>query len=372
MITMKCEIIKDLLPAYCDCVCSLETAAEIEQHTANCEDCKKLLEDYRSDIEPLNKTEPENPFRRIKRRIFRSKLAIALLIIILAGVLCTVGYLTYGQIVKESYQPSFETVIASQKAKKIVKKLCSGDIDYVMKNIEIYQTGEELWADQSEIRDYCRGILTEFYKTSLQGKKFRFENGSGGYSQFVTETGSTAWTEIIISDSTNNTLSFILCEHTGGKFIISVNAFSEKLASKESIEKLRFALNPGITVVAGPIVKASLNNSERRYDFFARRFSKNDEEFQIICEKAGLLMNDVTCEDAYYLYFRFDAERQCYLADMNLIFRENSSDKKIVYKHIVQVDYNEKYTLLDDCDPEFIDEGVSPEIREKIKDLFVL
>ncbi|MDE6596023.1 MAG: zf-HC2 domain-containing protein, partial [Oscillospiraceae bacterium] len=29
---MKCEIIRDLLPAYCDCVCSVETAAEIEQH----------------------------------------------------------------------------------------------------------------------------------------------------------------------------------------------------------------------------------------------------------------------------------------------------------------------------------------------------
>lgn len=367
---MKCEIIKDLLPAYCDCVCSPETAAEIEQHTANCEGCKKLLEDYRSDIEPLNKSKPENPFRKIKRDIFRSKLAIVLLIIILAGVLCTVGYLTYGQIVKEPNQPSFETIIVSQKAKKIVKKLCSGDIDYVMENIEIYQTGEDLWANQFEIRDYCRGVLTEFYETSLSGKKFKFEKDHEGYGQFVTETGFIPWTEIIISDSSNATLNFSLYEHTGGKFIISVNVFSEKLASKESVEKLNFALNPGIIVIAGQLEKSALNNAERKYYFFTSRFCKTDEEVQKISEIADSLMNDVTCEDAYYLNFRFDAEKQCYLADMSFIFRENSSGKKIVYRNTVRVDYSYKYTLLDDCVPEFIDEGVSPAVREKIEDLF--
>ncbi|MDE6747100.1 MAG: zf-HC2 domain-containing protein, partial [Oscillospiraceae bacterium] len=177
---MKCEIIRDLLPAYCDCVCSVETAAEIEQHTANCEDCKKLLENYRSEVEPLNKVEPENPFRKIKRGISRNKLVIAVLVILLAGILFAVGYLTYGQIVKEPNQPSFETIIVSQKAKKIVKKLCSGDIDYVLENIEIHQTGEELWANQFEIRDYCRGVLTEFYETSLRGKKLKFEKDHEG------------------------------------------------------------------------------------------------------------------------------------------------------------------------------------------------
>lgn len=367
---MKCEIIKDLLPAYCDCVCSIETAAEIEQHTANCADCKKLLENYRSEVEPINKVEPEKPFRKIKRGIFRNKLVIAVLVILLAGILCTVGYLTYGQIVKEPNQPSFETIIVSQKAKKIVKKLCSGDIDYVLDNIEIHQTGEELWANQFEIRDYCRGVLTEFYETSLRGKKLRFEKDNEGYGQFVTETGFIPWAEIIISDSSNATLNFSLYEHTGGKFIISVNVFSEKFASKESIDKLNFALNPGIIVIAGQLEKSALNNAERKYNFFTSRFCKTDEEVQRVSEIAESLMKDVTCEDAYYLNFRFDPEKQCYLADMNFIFSENSSGKKIVYKHTVQVDYYYSYTLLDDCDTEFIDEGVSPAVREKIEDLF--
>lgn len=367
---MKCEIIKDLLPAYCDCVCSLETAAEIEQHTANCENCKKLLEDYRSDIEPLNKSEPEKPFRRIKRGIFRNKLVIAVLIILLAGILYTVGYLAYGQIVKKPDRPSFETIISSAKAKKIVKKLCSGDIDYVMENIEIYQFGEELWANQLEIKEYCRSVLTEFYETSLRGKKFKFKKDDKGYNQLVTETGFTPWTEIIASDSSNNTIEFTISEHTGGKFLISVTVFSADAASKESVEKLNFAFNPGIGVIAGRMEKAALNNSECKRDFFTNRFCKTDEEIQRTSKNADSLMNDVTCEDAYYLNFQFDPEKQCYLADMNFIFCENSSGKKIVYKNTVQVDGFYKYTILDDYEPEFIDEGVSPAVRKKIKDLF--
>lgn len=371
MITMKCEIIKDLLPAYCDCVCSPETAAEIESHTQNCENCKKLLEDYRSDIEPLNKSEPEKPFRRIKRSIFRSKTAVILLIILLVAVLSAVGFLTYGQIVREPDVPSFETIISSSKAKKIVKKLCSGDIDYVMENIEIYQFGEELWANQLEIEEYCRSVLTEFYETSLRGKKFKFEKHDIGYNQLVTEAGSAPWSEIMIYDNSNNNIEFTIGEHTGGKFLISVTVFSAEAASEESVEKLNFAFNPGISPIAGHLEKAVLNKPERKYDLFARHFCKTDEEIQMTCEKAAELMNDVTCEDVYYLNFRFDAEKQCYLADMNFIFRENSSGKKIVYKNTVQVDSFYKYTILDDYDPEFIDEGVSPEIREKIKNLFI-
>ena len=40
---MNCEIVKDLIPLYCDGLCSEETRAAVEEHTAQCEDCKKLL-----------------------------------------------------------------------------------------------------------------------------------------------------------------------------------------------------------------------------------------------------------------------------------------------------------------------------------------
>lgn len=41
---ISCEIIKDLLPLYHDDVCSLETKAMVEEHLAECNECKNELD----------------------------------------------------------------------------------------------------------------------------------------------------------------------------------------------------------------------------------------------------------------------------------------------------------------------------------------
>jgi Predicted integral membrane protein len=40
---ISCEIIKDLIPLYCDGVCSKESKAVVEEHLADCENCKAEL-----------------------------------------------------------------------------------------------------------------------------------------------------------------------------------------------------------------------------------------------------------------------------------------------------------------------------------------
>ena len=42
---ISCEIIKDLLPLYHDGVCSNESKAMIEEHLAECDNCKKELDE---------------------------------------------------------------------------------------------------------------------------------------------------------------------------------------------------------------------------------------------------------------------------------------------------------------------------------------
>ena len=42
---ISCEIIKDLLPLYHDGVCSNESKAMIEEHLAECDKCKKELDE---------------------------------------------------------------------------------------------------------------------------------------------------------------------------------------------------------------------------------------------------------------------------------------------------------------------------------------
>lgn len=46
---MSCDIIKDLLPLYCDGVCSDETARAVEEHLAICPVCRVLLDEMRQE-----------------------------------------------------------------------------------------------------------------------------------------------------------------------------------------------------------------------------------------------------------------------------------------------------------------------------------
>lgn len=379
---MKCEIIRDLLPAYCDCVCSIETAAEIESHVDGCADCKKLLDDYRSDIKSTSGGAPEKPFRRISRKIFRNKLVIIALAILFAAVLGCVGYLTYGQINKQYYHASFETIITSQKAEKMVKKLCAGDIDYVMDNLDINQTGDTLWEYQEEMRVYCRELLTEFYETSLKGKKFKLKkfkfknnNSSSGYAQFPYETGMTPTAQIILFEGKNISFHFDIAERIGGKLII-INIFRAEDTFDYDFQKLNFALNP---YSPKAIVETELLNGRSGgyyiragRETFAERFCSTDEEVQKLADKLDELMSSVACEDCYYSHFRFDPENKRYLADMTLFFRENSSGKQIVFIQPLEVNNFNKFKIPDDLKPEFIDEGVSSDIRQQLENLFML
>ena len=49
---MNCDIIRDLLPLYADNLASEESSRQIEEHTAHCPACKKLLHEMTAPLEP--------------------------------------------------------------------------------------------------------------------------------------------------------------------------------------------------------------------------------------------------------------------------------------------------------------------------------
>lgn len=369
---MKCEIVKDLLPAYCDCVCSVETAAEIEQHTQGCEDCKKLLENYRSDIKSAG-GEPEKPFLKIKRGIFRNKLVIVVLAVLLVGILCAVGYLTYGQIVRYPDHPSFETIISSQKAKKLAKKFCQGDIDYVMENIEIYQPDIVRPIDIEDVRKHCRSVLTDFYEKYFKGKNLKVKfDGYCGYSNFQYETGQIPLTELGISDGVETILNIDIIEHHGGKFYLYLIGCNTAV-SEPDIDALNLALSP---VEPSAILDTAIINykPERQNNFslFAGRFSQTPEEKEAIMENTADLMEEMYCEKAFYTDFIYDTENNRYLVDIGYIFIETSSGKRVMYSRTVQMKsafYH--FEILPEFEPVIVDDGISAENREKLENLFV-
>ena len=90
----NCDIIKDLLPLYADDVCSEESRKAVEEHINSCPDCKAELEKLRKNVT----VSPQNDakvLKRIKRRLRIEKLVVGIIsaIVLLAGILGTLGYL---------------------------------------------------------------------------------------------------------------------------------------------------------------------------------------------------------------------------------------------------------------------------------------
>ena len=87
---MKCEIIKDLIPLYCDGLCGDETRAAVEEHIAGCEDCRRLLEAAGAEpaIPPRTYDEEEaRVLRGVKKRYARIRWRAVLLAVGIAAVL---------------------------------------------------------------------------------------------------------------------------------------------------------------------------------------------------------------------------------------------------------------------------------------------
>lgn len=64
---IKCEMMQDLLPLYCDKVCSGETRRAVEEHLAACPDCRSRLERMAEPSEPVTASPDEDAKARVLR-----------------------------------------------------------------------------------------------------------------------------------------------------------------------------------------------------------------------------------------------------------------------------------------------------------------
>lgn len=87
---LPCALIRDLLPLYHDNVCAPETSAAVEEHLAGCEPCQQFYHDLQ-DGDKLALAPGEPPpqaasLRKVKKKIRRKNVAVALCVLLLCGV----------------------------------------------------------------------------------------------------------------------------------------------------------------------------------------------------------------------------------------------------------------------------------------------
>ena len=67
---MKCSIIRDLLPLYCDKLTSEDSNEEIEKHLRECEECNNIYESMNNKEDDIKADQKDiKPLKKIKKRI---------------------------------------------------------------------------------------------------------------------------------------------------------------------------------------------------------------------------------------------------------------------------------------------------------------
>ena len=389
---MKCAVVQDLLPIYCDGVCSPETSVEIEKHTENCPVCSSLLKDYKSEVKPAGNENsfPRKPFRKIKAKIFRSKLVIILLALVLIAFVSAVGYLAHGQVVKEYGHPSFETIISSFGTKRLMEKLCEGDIDYVVNKLSVKNNRFTYYNASSDVQKNFRKALEDYYNvikdknTEVELKRCdhgEFNDGSMSMlSNFVVRTEGLPDVAFDVND-------------VGGYYEIYCYLYSGKfgpLPDRTSdfykfISEINFNLNPAppdINFEKNALNWDRLRNGEEDtrdfgtvWGFITNYYSDSEydsEEYSsALAERMGEINKaGIYCDDFTKTNFRFDSENMCFLIDIYAVFTDPETQNKIAYIRTVQVRDYYKYVVLDEFQPTIIDGGVSEKTREMIENMF--
>jgi hypothetical protein len=94
---LPCEIIRDLMPSYCDGLCSDATKSAVEAHVSSCESCGKVLDVMQSTVRfrPAADDAEKKNIESIARFLKRTKFKALLIGLLAATVPFAVGIFLY-------------------------------------------------------------------------------------------------------------------------------------------------------------------------------------------------------------------------------------------------------------------------------------
>ncbi|EWM52969.1 zf-HC2 domain-containing protein [Ruminococcus flavefaciens] len=136
---MKCNIVKDLLPLYCDNLTSEDSNEEIEKHLSECADCKAVYESMNKKEENIEVPEKDvKPLKKVKKR---TKLKIIATVLGTAVVLFGVFMFVFWGVVPINSEKLHYTVEVKE-----VKT-------YMAKSDELDENGEYIMEYRTEFSD---------------------------------------------------------------------------------------------------------------------------------------------------------------------------------------------------------------------------
>ncbi len=376
---MKCAVVQDLLPNYCDGLCSPETALEIEKHTAECPVCSSLLKDYKSELKPEKeiKNSPEKPFKKLKKKLSRHKfLAISLALCLLVFVGWE-GFLMHAN----SRYDSLSSVYYTREVKKVMESICSGDADSAVKMLDIdngvlikaamLKTGTDTDI-LDPCREHCKNMINRYYDY-IKDKNTEIDldathSGGGSYDcRFIVKTEGLPDVFFEIQYSVLGSGFYVYTincktEDTNDDFNTFINyeldtSFhpSQYLNSTWEMNYINEQMDIGVSIAA---------------DHYSDNIKKNEEYASQLHERfMEIRESGIKCDEFLKENLRLDYENGRFLTDIYAVFTDPDTGNKIVYCRTVQV-AGHRYVILDEYQPVIIDGGVSPDVHRMVENLF--
>lgn len=149
----KCKIVQDLLPTYIENLTSDETTAFIEEHLNSCENCKKIYDNMKEDLENQNVEDTEiiNEIKEYKKKI---NLIKAIFYTIVLGIIfATVGRIGYRfYVVRKAYDRNTN-----------YKAFESFTVEEYDDNVEHYEKHYTTYYKNDIMKKYYGNDVVEYY-----------------------------------------------------------------------------------------------------------------------------------------------------------------------------------------------------------------
>lgn len=182
-----CGLIKDLLPLYCDGVCSEQSKNAVEEHLEECEGCRKIKADFEScDLNTrINLKEENSKIKFIKE--IRKKLNVRKIIISLVSAALTVAVISgvyyVLRIPKKPIEYYDGMVTVEEKA---------NDVDFIY-NGKAFASIESVCipinVNGEEKNVLCYRYLENLYSKYFDPGNSPFSSGNGAYSFDIYRNG---------------------------------------------------------------------------------------------------------------------------------------------------------------------------------------
>ena len=193
---LNCKVIEDLIPLYCEGLCSDETRALVDAHIKDCDACRKLCKTTPQAALPEAETIPDEAkvFQKVNRKMKKNRLVSYGLLILVVLLLLLLARMSAAQLhrsMKDSF-PSFETVFEQIHVRHLVKPIQNGDFSEITPLLSSLRNRNEDYSADHTYQDACRtaaDMLNESYAAEYGNLKLKSVKTLSGYGDFGSSTG---------------------------------------------------------------------------------------------------------------------------------------------------------------------------------------